>query len=240
MGSGRGSRADAIGCGTGRVWPPPTPATPPPPPLARVTRIGIGSAGGRRPVGGRGGIRDVFDFEPGLERNAIGLTEVLFQSITHMAPAVATAPLDRARDDPRRRDHAARGGLRPRRLPVHGVLDRASSPGACRRPAACTPTSTRGLGSFVGWLMAWAFPLAEPIVPGSAVRARSASSGRRSSRELTGLLDGLPVAAARGHVRPRRVVPDVPRRSRSRRATGVVLGLIEIGDLPRRLGPARS
>ncbi len=27
----------------------------------------------------------------GLERNAIGLTEVLFQSITHMAPAVATA-----------------------------------------------------------------------------------------------------------------------------------------------------
>ena len=29
--------------------------------------------------------------ESGLERNAIGLTEVLFQSITHMAPAVATA-----------------------------------------------------------------------------------------------------------------------------------------------------
>src|SRR5687768_18378681 len=28
---------------------------------------------------------------PGLERNAIGLPEVLFQSITHMAPAVATA-----------------------------------------------------------------------------------------------------------------------------------------------------
>ena len=28
---------------------------------------------------------------PGLERNAIGLTEVLFQSITHMAPAVAVA-----------------------------------------------------------------------------------------------------------------------------------------------------
>jgi hypothetical protein len=29
--------------------------------------------------------------EPGLERGAIGLTEVLFQSITHMAPAVAVA-----------------------------------------------------------------------------------------------------------------------------------------------------
>ena len=28
---------------------------------------------------------------PGLERNAVGLTEVLFQSITHMAPAVAVA-----------------------------------------------------------------------------------------------------------------------------------------------------
>jgi hypothetical protein len=29
--------------------------------------------------------------EEGLQRNAIGLTEVLFQSITHMAPAVAVA-----------------------------------------------------------------------------------------------------------------------------------------------------
>ena len=28
---------------------------------------------------------------PSLERDAIGLPEVLFQSITHMAPAVATA-----------------------------------------------------------------------------------------------------------------------------------------------------
>jgi hypothetical protein len=28
---------------------------------------------------------------PGLQRNAIGLTEVLFQSITFMAPAVAVA-----------------------------------------------------------------------------------------------------------------------------------------------------
>jgi len=27
----------------------------------------------------------------GLERNAVGLTEVLFQSITHMAPAAAVA-----------------------------------------------------------------------------------------------------------------------------------------------------
>ena len=34
-----------------------------------------------------------------LERNAIGLTEVLFQSITHMAPAVATALSIGARDD---------------------------------------------------------------------------------------------------------------------------------------------
>ena len=35
-----------------------------------------------RPVGGAA---------PSLERDAIGLPEVLFQSITHMAPAVATA-----------------------------------------------------------------------------------------------------------------------------------------------------
>jgi hypothetical protein len=32
-----------------------------------------------------------FEEGVGLKRNAIGLPEVLFQSITHMAPAVATA-----------------------------------------------------------------------------------------------------------------------------------------------------
>jgi amino acid transporter len=40
---------------------------------------------------------------------------------------------------------------------------------------------TRGLGSFVGWLMAWAFTLAEPIVP-AALFGPSGSSAPRSSR----------------------------------------------------------
>src|SRR6187549_2285812 len=45
-------------------------------------------------AGGEGGTMSSSASNPGgqtLERNAIGLTEVLFQSITHMAPAVATA-----------------------------------------------------------------------------------------------------------------------------------------------------
>src|SRR6185437_7588239 len=60
------------------------------------------SASGRRIVAGArtgesGGLRErrvsvaSTTVEGGLERNAIGLTELLFQSITHMAPAVATA-----------------------------------------------------------------------------------------------------------------------------------------------------
>src|SRR5439155_613510 len=45
-----------------------------------------------RPPAARG-LREVgmASSQQSLERNAIGLTEVLFQSITHMAPAVATA-----------------------------------------------------------------------------------------------------------------------------------------------------
>src|SRR5207244_505066 len=48
-------------------------------------------ASGRSPAAR--GLREVgmASSQQSLERNAIGLTEVLFQSITHMAPAVATA-----------------------------------------------------------------------------------------------------------------------------------------------------
>ena len=42
-------------------------------------------------LGGSEGGSDGLDQSEGLERNAIGLTEVLFQSITFMAPAVAVA-----------------------------------------------------------------------------------------------------------------------------------------------------
>ena len=60
---------------------------------------------------------------PSLERNAIGLPEVLFQSITHMAPAVATALSIGAAT-------SFAGGITPLavavrddRGPVHRVLD---------------------------------------------------------------------------------------------------------------------
>ena len=64
------------------------------------------------------------DRTPSLERDAIGLPEVLFQSITHMAPAVATALSIGAAT-------GFAGGLTPLAvvlrhggLPVHGLLDR--------------------------------------------------------------------------------------------------------------------
>jgi amino acid transporter len=99
-----------------------------------------------------------------LERNAIGLTEVLFQSITHMAPAVAVAlSIGFAT--------AYSGALTPLAvvLAMVAVLFTAFSVGEL---AKHLPTAGgmytwvgRGLGSFAGWLMAWAFLLAEPIVP---------------------------------------------------------------------------
>ena len=99
-----------------------------------------------------------------LERGAIGLTEVLFQSITHMAPAVAVAlSIGFAT--------GAAGGLTPLAvvLAMVAVLFTAFSVGELAKhlPSAGGMYTWvgRGLGSFAGWLMAWAFLLAEPIVP---------------------------------------------------------------------------
>ena len=99
-----------------------------------------------------------------LERNAIGLTEVLFQSITHMAPAVAVAlSIGFAT--------AYSGALTPLAvvLALIAVLFTAFSVGELAKhlPSAGGMYTWvgRGLGSFAGWLMAWAFLLAEPIVP---------------------------------------------------------------------------
>jgi amino acid transporter len=100
---------------------------------------------------------------PGLARNAIGLPEVLFQSITHMAPAVATALSIGAAT-------SFAGGITPLAVlfAMIAVLFTANSMAELARylPSAGGMYTYvgRGLGSFAGWLMAWAFALAEPLI----------------------------------------------------------------------------
>jgi amino acid transporter len=101
--------------------------------------------------------------ETSLERNAIGLTELLFQSITHMAPAVATALSIGAAT-------SFAGGITPLAVvfAMIAVLFTAYSMSQLARhlPSAGGMYTYvgRGLGPFLGWLMAWAFALAEPLV----------------------------------------------------------------------------
>jgi amino acid transporter len=103
------------------------------------------------------------DQQMGLQRNAIGLPEVLFQSITHMAPAVAVALSIGAAT-------GFAGKLTPLAvvLAMIACLFTAYSIGqlALHLPSAGGMYTyvARGLGPFFGWLMAWAFALAEPLV----------------------------------------------------------------------------
>jgi amino acid transporter len=100
---------------------------------------------------------------PTLARNAIGLPEVLFQSITHMAPAVATALSIGAAT-------AFAGGITPLAVlfAMIAVLFTAFSMAELARhlPSAGGMYTYvgRGLGSFFGWLVAWSFAFAEPLV----------------------------------------------------------------------------
>jgi amino acid transporter len=100
---------------------------------------------------------------PTLARNAIGLREVLFQSITHMAPAVATAASIGAAT-------SFAGGITPLALvfAMIAVLFTAYSMSELARhlPSAGGMYTYvgSGLGSFFGWLVAWSFALAEPLV----------------------------------------------------------------------------
>ena len=100
---------------------------------------------------------------PTLARNAIGLPEVLFQSITHMAPAVATALSIGAAT-------SFAGGITPLAVlfAMIAVLFTAFSMAELARhlPSAGGMYTYvgRGLGSFAGWLVAWGFALAEPLV----------------------------------------------------------------------------
>jgi amino acid transporter len=101
--------------------------------------------------------------EHGLERDAVGLAPTLFQSITHMAPAAAVAfsiivgvPYA--------------GGAIPLSvlLALVACLLVAISIGQLARhlPSAggLYTYSSRGLGAPVGFLVAWGFMLAEPVV----------------------------------------------------------------------------
>jgi amino acid transporter len=98
-----------------------------------------------------------------LERNAIGLPEVLFQSVTHMAPAVATALSIGAAT-------SFAGGITPLAVlfAMIAVLFTAFSMAELARhlPSAGGMFTyvRRGLGSFFGWMVAWSFALAEPLV----------------------------------------------------------------------------
>ena len=107
-----------------------------------------------RPVGGAA---------PSLERDAIGLPEVLFQSITHMAPAVATALSIGAAT-------TFAGGITPLAV-LFAMIAVLFTAFAMAELAKHLPsaggmfTYTRnGLGSFFGWLVAWGYALAEPLV----------------------------------------------------------------------------
>jgi amino acid transporter len=119
-----------------------------------------------------------------LERNAVGLTEVLFQSITHMAPAVAAAVSIGFAT-------TYAGGITSLGvvLALVACLFTALSMGQLARhlPSAGGMYTyvTRGLGSFFGWLVAWAFTLAEPIVP-SALFASFGAFGAIFITQLTG------------------------------------------------------
>ncbi|MDQ4036373.1 MAG: APC family permease [Chloroflexota bacterium] len=100
---------------------------------------------------------------PSLARDAIGLPEVLFQSITHMAPAVATALSIGAAT-------AFAGGITPLAVlfAMIAVLFTAFSMAELARhlPSAGGMYTYvgRGLGTFFGWLVAWGFALAEPLI----------------------------------------------------------------------------
>jgi amino acid transporter len=161
-----------------------------------------------------------------LERGAIGLTEVLFQSITHMAPAVATALSLGAATS-----FAAGNTPLAVVLALIAVLFTAYSIGELARhlPSAGGMYTyvARGLGQFAGWLMAWAFLLAEPVVP-AALFASFGLFGASLITTLTGFSNDylwLPLAVLCGLLVWWLVYRGISISTR----VGVALGLIEIG-----------
>src|SRR5438270_1154318 len=98
-----------------------------------------------------------------LERNAVGLAPTLFQSITHMAPAAAVAFSIIV-------GAQYAGGSLPLAVlfALIACLLVATSIGQLARPLPSAgglyTYSSRGLHPWVGFLVAWGFILAEPIV----------------------------------------------------------------------------
>jgi amino acid transporter len=122
--------------------------------------------------------------EAELQRGAVGLTEVLFQSITFMAPAVAAAlSIGYAT--------TFAGGITPLAVlfALIACLFTAYSMGqlSSRMTSAGGMYTwvSRGLGSFFGWLVAWVYTLAGPVVP-AALYAAFGFFGAAFITELTG------------------------------------------------------
>jgi amino acid transporter len=122
--------------------------------------------------------------EAELQRGAVGLTEVLFQSITFMAPAVAAAlSIGFAT--------TFAGGITPLAVlfALIACLFTAYSMGqlGSRMTSAGGMYTwvSRGLGSFFGWLVAWVYTLAGPVVP-AALFAAFGFFGAGFITELTG------------------------------------------------------
>ena len=122
--------------------------------------------------------------EAELQRGAVGLTEVLFQSITFMAPAVAAAlSIGFAT--------TFAGGITPLAVlfALIACLFTAYSMGQLgRRMTSAGGMYTwvsRGLGPFFGWLVAWVYTLAGPVVP-AALYASFGFFGAAFITELTG------------------------------------------------------
>jgi amino acid transporter len=163
--------------------------------------------------------------EAELQRGAIGLTEVLFQSITFMAPAVAAAlSIGFAT--------TFAGGITPLAVlfALIACLFTAYSMGQLgSRMSSAGGMYTwvsRGLGPFFGWLVAWVFTLAGPIVP-AALYASFGFFGADLLTELTGFSADwlwLVLAVACGLVVWFLTYRGIKLSTR----VGVVLGLIEI------------
>jgi len=164
--------------------------------------------------------------EAQLQRGAIGLTEVLFQSITFMAPAVAAALSVGFAT-------TFAGAITP--LAVLFALIACLFTAYSMSQFSSRMTSaggmytwvSRGLGSFFGWLVAWVYALAGPVVPG-ALYASFGFFGAALITELTGFTNEwtwLVLAVACGIVVWALTYYGIQLSTR----VGVVLGIIEIG-----------